>query len=206
MASSAKDHNGTLKVPKSFQQTKKSWAAVISGNSNINSSVMSVPSTPQPHGEHEPLLTSSAADTPYVDHLSSKVARPYLIGTVAHSLVIDITSVLDRKKEFIGALSNFCNGNTHLWSVSELVRKDNQRLFAEISVSPTLYQQFVQVPTLQLENFDEPFMAYPSLSPSANVVKISLTKLPTSVRSSGRRYPAIEKGHAAQSQSIWVTH
>ncbi|CEP19642.1 hypothetical protein [Parasitella parasitica] len=112
---------------------------------------MSVPSTPQPHGEHEPLLTSSAAETPHADHFSSKVARPYLIGTVAHSLVIDITPVLDRKKEFISALSNFCDGSTHLWSVSELIiRKDNQRLFAEISVSPTLYQQLVQVPTLQL--------------------------------------------------------
>ncbi|CEP16050.1 hypothetical protein [Parasitella parasitica] len=157
---SAEDYNGTLKVPKSFQQTKKSWSAIISGGSHINLIVMSIPSTPQPYGEHEP-ITSSAVDTPHVDHFSSKVARPYLIGTVAHSLVIDITH------------------NIHLWSVSKLIRKDNERLFAEISVSPTQYQQFVQVPTLQLKNFDEPFMAYPSLSPSANIViKISLTRLP----------------------------
>jgi hypothetical protein len=179
MASSAKDHNGTFKAPKSFQQNKKSWSAIISGGSNVNSSVMSAPPpTPQPPGEPDP-LTPSATKTPLVDHFSSsKVARPYLIGTVAHSFVIDITAVLDRKKEFIAALSVFCHGNTHLWSVSELIRKDNERLFAEISVSPSLHQQFLRDPTLQLETFPEPFMAYPSLSPSANVVKLSLSKLP----------------------------
>ncbi|KAG1077476.1 hypothetical protein G6F42_024816 [Rhizopus arrhizus] len=42
-----------------------------------------------------------------------------------------------------------------------------------------MYQIFLQNPTLKLENFDAPFMAYPSLSPSANIVKLSLHKLPS---------------------------
>ncbi|KAG1097866.1 hypothetical protein G6F42_018100 [Rhizopus arrhizus] len=42
-----------------------------------------------------------------------------------------------------------------------------------------MYQKFFQSPTLKLENFDEPSMAYPSLSlPSANIDKLSLHRLP----------------------------
>ncbi|CAO0798195.1 unnamed protein product [Mucor circinelloides] len=155
MASSAKDHNGTFKGPKSFQQSKKLWSALISGGSNINSSVMSVLPTIQPNGEHEP-LTSSAASTPPADHFSHKVARPFLTGTVAHSLIIDlITEVFGRQKEFIVALTIYCDANA---------------LF--------MYQQILVNPALQLENFDEPLMAYPTLLPSANIVKLSFSRLP----------------------------
>ncbi|KAF1797711.1 hypothetical protein FB192DRAFT_1462555 [Mucor lusitanicus] len=100
MASSAKEHNGTFKGPKSFQQTKKSWSAVISGGSSINSSVMSASPTPQ-----------------------STVARPFLKGTI----LVDITQVYGRQKEFIVALTIYCEGNTRLWAVSEHMRRDNSR-------------------------------------------------------------------------------
>ncbi|CEP20020.1 hypothetical protein [Parasitella parasitica] len=63
-------------------------------------------------------------------------------------------------------------GNTHLWAVSEQIRRDNNKIFAEISVSPTLYHQFCLDPTLQLAFFEEPFMAYPSLSPSAKILQL----------------------------------
>ncbi|KAL9551516.1 hypothetical protein PS6_004973 [Mucor atramentarius] len=121
-------------------------------------------------------LTSSAA-SPSLDHFTGKVTRPYLTGTVSHSITIGITNALDKKKAFIVDLATFCGGNTHLWTVSEQIRKENSRLFAEISVSPSMYNQFLQNPTLKLENFDEPFIAYPSLSPSANMIKLSLHKL-----------------------------
>ncbi|KAK4516958.1 Vacuolar protein sorting-associated protein vps5 [Mucor velutinosus] len=58
------------------------------------------------------------------------------------------------------------------------MRRDNNRIFAEISVSPSMYQQILQQPALQLENFEEPLMTYPTLSPSANIVKLSLIRLP----------------------------
>ncbi|CEP20203.1 hypothetical protein [Parasitella parasitica] len=158
MASSAKETNGTFKGPICYKLSKKSWSEVITG------------------GECD-LLTSSAA-SPNIDHFTCKVTRPYLTGTVPHSLVIDITHVLDHKWAFIVDLATFCQGNNHLWAVSEQIRKENNRLYAEISVSPTMYQHFLQDPTLHLENFSESFMAYPSFSPSANILKLSLNKLP----------------------------
>ncbi|CEP09368.1 hypothetical protein, partial, partial [Parasitella parasitica] len=92
MASSAKEHNGTIKGTKSFQQTKKLWLTVISGGSSRNSSVMSASPTPQSNGEPEP-LTSSDDGVPQVDHFSSKVARPFLKGTIPHSVLVDITNL-----------------------------------------------------------------------------------------------------------------
>ncbi|KAI8636269.1 hypothetical protein BD408DRAFT_321294, partial [Parasitella parasitica] len=116
--------------------------------------------------------------SPPVDHFSHKVAKPFLTGTVAHSLIVVITEVFDRQKEFIVALTLYCDANTHLWAVSEHMRRDNNRVCAEISVSPDMYQQILVNPALQLENFDEPLMAYPTLSPSANIVKLALSRLP----------------------------
>ncbi|EPB89320.1 hypothetical protein HMPREF1544_03829 [Mucor circinelloides 1006PhL] len=133
----------------------------------------------QPTGEPDH-ITSSAAARPSLDHFTGKVARPSLTGTVPyHSIIIDITNVLNKMKTFILDLATFCESNAHLWAVSEQIRKENGRLFAEISVSPSMYQIFLQNPTLKLENFDAPFMAYPSLSPSTNIVKLSLHKLPS---------------------------
>ncbi|KAG1086808.1 hypothetical protein G6F42_020846 [Rhizopus arrhizus] len=169
-----------LRARSHFNKEKKQWSALISGGSNINSSVMSVSPTIQPNGGHEP-LTSSAANTPPVDHFSHKVARLFLTGTVAHSLIIDITEVFDRQKEFIVALTLYCNANTHLWAVSEHMRRDKNRIYTEISVLPSMYQQSLLVvnSAIQLENSDEPLMAYPTLSPSANnIVRLSLSWLP----------------------------
>ncbi|KAI8638369.1 hypothetical protein BD408DRAFT_351952, partial [Parasitella parasitica] len=135
MASSAKEPNGTFKGPISYQQSKKSWTEIVAGGSLKNSSVMSEsPSLRLTGGLVH--LTSSATSPSQLDHFTNKVTRPYLTGTMAHSIVIDITDVLDKKKAFILDLAVFCEGNTHLWAVSEQIRKDNNRLFAEISVSP----------------------------------------------------------------------
>ncbi|KAG1078701.1 hypothetical protein G6F42_024129 [Rhizopus arrhizus] len=56
--------------------------------------------------------------------------------------------------------------------------RDNNRVYSEILVSPSMYQQILVNPALQLENFDEPLMAYPTLLPSANIVKLSFSRLP----------------------------
>ncbi|CAO0793121.1 unnamed protein product [Mucor circinelloides] len=137
MASSAKETNGTFKGPISYKLSKKSWTEVITGGSLRNSSVMSeAPTTPQPTGEPDHLTSSSASL--FLDHFTGKVTRSYLTGTVPHSIIIDITNVLDKKKTFIVDLTTFCKGNTHLWAVSEQIRKENSRLFAEILVSPSI--------------------------------------------------------------------
>ncbi|GAN11624.1 hypothetical protein MAM1_0756c11200 [Mucor ambiguus] len=175
MASSAKEQNGTFKGPKS---KTKSWSIVASGGSRPTSHTRSVSTYQQPTGDVDS-LTSSASDVPLVDHFSGKVARPFLKGTLPYTFVIDITSVLDRQqKEFMVALTVFCaDGHDLLW-VGNHHRRDNNLVFAEILVSTARYQSFQANPTLQLENFAEPFMAYPTLSPSANIVKLSLTRLP----------------------------
>ncbi|CAO3624110.1 unnamed protein product [Mucor fragilis] len=85
---------------------------------------MSAPSTNQSQGKHE-ALTSSATSPPPVDHFTHKVARPYLTGSIANSVLIDITQVLDRPKEFIVALTIYCESKIHLWAVSEHMRQDN---------------------------------------------------------------------------------
>ncbi|CAO0799455.1 unnamed protein product [Mucor circinelloides] len=100
---------------------------------------------PQPTGEPDH-ITSSAAARPSLDHFTGKVARPSLTGTVPHhSIIIDITNVLDKMKTFIVDLATFCESNTHLWAVSEQIRKEKGRLFAEISVSPSIYQIFLKI-------------------------------------------------------------
>lgn len=55
--------------------------------------------------------------------------------------------------------------------------RDTNRVYAEISVSSAMHKRFLKNPTLQLEIFAESFIAYPTLSPSANVIKLSLTRL-----------------------------
>ncbi|CAO0792216.1 unnamed protein product [Mucor circinelloides] len=140
MASSAKKANGTLKGPiSSYTLSKKSWTEAITGGSPRNSSsVMSEASTLQTY-------------RPSLDHFAGKVTRPYLTGTVPHSIIIDITNILDQKKAFIVDLATFCEGNTHLWDVSEQIGKENSPLFAEISVSLSMYNKFLQNPTLKLK-------------------------------------------------------
>ncbi|CEP08735.1 hypothetical protein, partial, partial [Parasitella parasitica] len=176
MASSAKKPNRTSEGTISFQKSKQLWSEVLSGGSPMKSSVMANLPNPKSHGEHDTFTNS--ADNLSVDHFTQRVSRPFLTGTVPFSIVIDITNVHDKKKIFLTDLILYCQGNTHLWAVSEQIRRDNNKIFAEISVSPTLYHQFSLDPTLQLASFEEPFMAYPSLSPSAKILKVSLTGLP----------------------------
>ncbi|KAL0138321.1 hypothetical protein V8B55DRAFT_1437007 [Mucor lusitanicus] len=108
MASSAKEHNGTFKGPKSFQQTK---------NHGLLSYLVAPASTRALCLPHQPLSPQ------HVDHFLHKVARPFLKGTI----LVDITQVYGRQKEFIVALTIYCEGNTRLWAVSEHMRRDNSR-------------------------------------------------------------------------------
>ncbi|KAI8636300.1 hypothetical protein BD408DRAFT_407262 [Parasitella parasitica] len=174
MASSTKEQNGTFKGPKS---KTKSWSIVASGGSRPNQRTRSVSTYNQPTGDPDN-LTSSASNVSPVDHFSGKLTRPFLTSTLPSTFVIDITSVLDRQKEFMVALTAFCADGLDLLWVGNHHRRDNNLVFAEILVSPARYQSFQANPTLPLANFAEPFLAYPTLSPSDNIVKLSLTRLP----------------------------
>ncbi|KAL7316594.1 hypothetical protein PS15m_005676 [Mucor circinelloides] len=104
----------------------------------------------------------------------------HLLVTTSRTELLDPiwrTLKSDRQKEFIVDLATFCKSNTQLWTVFEYMDRDINRVYAEISVSPAMHKRFPKNPTLQLEIFAKSLMACPTLSPSANVIKLSLTRL-----------------------------
>ena len=177
MASSANTHKGTFQGPPAHHN-KKSWAQTVSGGAKKTSSISRTPNL-LPNGESGTLTTSADPTTPPLDHFSSALIRPFIKGTVDHSLLIDITNVIDEKKKtFLSAFKEFCGGQAHLWSVRDHFRRDYNRCYAEVVVSPSKYHYFLNNSTFSLSFFTDTFRIYPSLSPTAEIMKISLTGLP----------------------------
>ncbi|KAG0907920.1 hypothetical protein G6F33_010149 [Rhizopus arrhizus] len=102
--------------------------------------------------------------------------RPFLKGSVPNSIFVDITTVTD-KKLFLTELTSFCNGDEHLWAVADQIRRDYHKLYAELTVSPDMYAQLCS-DGLQLPSFVDRFHVFPSLSPSATLLKVTLAGLP----------------------------
>ncbi|KAG0753316.1 hypothetical protein G6F57_013868 [Rhizopus arrhizus] len=109
-------------------------------------------------------------------NLNAQATRPFLKVSVPNSIFVDITTVKD-KKIVLTELTAFCQGNEHLWAVADQIRREYQRLYAEITVSPTMYERLC-TESLQLPSFTDRFHAFPSLSPSAELLKVTLTGLP----------------------------
>ncbi|KAL0092765.1 hypothetical protein J3Q64DRAFT_1634221 [Phycomyces blakesleeanus] len=174
--------NGTIKVPTNFQQAKKSWVhAVLGGSTKISSLIAdSTQCTLNTPANNEPgNLTSSTKLPPPVDHFSSQVMWLFLKGTTNHSVVINITTfAVAQKPLFLSNLQTFFNGNEHLWAVTNQICRKYNCLYAEIVVSPLYYSQFKNDAVLILPSFDVPFAVYPTLPPSAKILKISLSELP----------------------------
>ena len=105
-----------------------------------------------------------------------QVARPFLKGSVNNSIFVDITTVRD-KKLFLVELATFCNDDENLWAVADQILRENQHLDAELTVSPSMYQQLCSK-GLNLPSFDDQFDVFPSLSPSAELMKVTLSGLP----------------------------
>ena len=181
MASSAINHKGIFQTPIPYQTNQKSWVAIVNEGIKRTSSRTPDPSTARPSAEPGQLTESAVRD------VYRHVARPFLKGTVSNSLLIDITTIRD-VKVFVQELHEVCNGSEHLWSVSSTLRRDFSRVYAEIVVSPSKYIQFAQ------EGFElktqGKFLAFPSLSPSAEVLKISLSGLPSQY---GRRQGGLDQ-------------
>lgn len=133
----------------------------------------------------EPASTSSNSRQPSVipnqsnlqhGQFASYSERPFLKGTVSGSVLVDITSVTN-KLLFLQELSTACEGNKHLWSVEDIIRRDSNRHFAEITFSPTFHEKICTV-GVSLPSFETPFLGYPSLSPDANILQVTLSNLP----------------------------
>ncbi|KAG2193953.1 hypothetical protein INT47_003523 [Mucor saturninus] len=131
----------------------------------------------QPEGQHGQRPFSAENSSP-TDLVLSKVTRPFLKGTVTNSILIDITNVSDQKKLFLNEFQAYCEGNLHLWEVADQLLREYGRIYAEVTVSPFLHKQFVENPSFVLPSFAESFSAYPSLSSSAEIRKITFTGLP----------------------------
>ncbi|KAI9473796.1 MAG: hypothetical protein EXX96DRAFT_641154 [Benjaminiella poitrasii] len=105
------------------------------------------------------------------------VQRLFLKRTLDNSVLIDILNVKDQNS-FLDALDDSCSGNEHLWSVSNVIRGDTSRYFAEVCVSPYMRTLLTQPQGFKLNSFENSFFAYDSFSRSAEILKIFLSKLP----------------------------
>ncbi|KAG1526363.1 hypothetical protein G6F45_005778 [Rhizopus arrhizus] len=130
-------------------------------------------STTQSHGVGIGQPDTNAEMSP--SNLNAQATRPFLKGSVPNSIFVDITIVKD-KKILLTELTTFCQGNEHLWAVADQIRREYQRLCAELTVSPAMYERLC-TEGLQLPSFTDRFLALPSLSPSAKLLKVTLTGL-----------------------------
>lgn len=198
MASSANNQKGTFQGPPN-NHNKKSWAQAVSGGATKTSSISHRP-TPMPDDGSGQPLSSAAQPVQNFDHFLNNLGRPFIKGSVPNSLLIDITNVEDSKKKlFLSEFQEFCDGQTHLWSVRDHFRRDYDRCYAEVVVSPSMYHKFLSKSFFSLVSFTEPFIIYPSLSPSDDILKISLTGLPDQY---GRLHGGMEQLTADMSTNL----
>lgn len=94
---------------------------------------------------------------------------PFLKGIVSGSVLTDITSVKN-KLLFLQELSAACEGNKHPWSVENIIHRDLNRHFAEITFSPTFYEKICTI-GVSLPSFEKPFVRYSSLSPDFDIFR-----------------------------------
>ncbi|KAI9366486.1 hypothetical protein BD770DRAFT_291983, partial [Pilaira anomala] len=109
---------------------------------------------------------------------SNKIVRPYMKGFFTHSILIDITNVKEDRLLFLKEFKAFCNEGKDLYAVSDKIRNDYGRQYAEVKVSPLFYKNFSDSPEFTLPSFSDSFFAYASLSSSDRIIKVSFTNLP----------------------------
>ncbi|ORE19747.1 hypothetical protein BCV71DRAFT_242666 [Rhizopus microsporus] len=139
--------------PPTFLQSNKSWACILRGNVKTFSNGLGSPSSPS---------TST--------QLSDSYERPFLKGTIPGSILIDITSVTN-KLLFVHELSASCGGDENLWSVENIIRRDSNKNFVEITAFLTFREELTTV-GVSLPSFEKRFFGYPSLSPDSNLVSL----------------------------------
>ncbi|KAG1257463.1 hypothetical protein G6F68_009287 [Rhizopus microsporus] len=177
---------------------KLSWVNVVHAGHQKTSSFLAMStnnSTIQLHGVGIGQPDTNAEMSP--SNLNAQATRPFLKGSVPNSIFVDITTVKD-KKIFLTELTAFCQGNEHLWAVADQIRREYQRLYAEITVSPAMYERLC-TESLQLPSFTDRFHAFPSLSPSAELLKVTLTGLPHQY---GRRDGGLAQLHSDMQRNL----
>ncbi|OBZ80337.1 hypothetical protein A0J61_11614, partial [Choanephora cucurbitarum] len=192
MASSANPHKRTIKTPITYKTNRKSWVDAVNEGIRCTSSNAHDPSSTKPSAKPGQPPESAVRD------VYSHVARRFLKGTVSNSLLVDITTVSDIKT-FIQELHEVCNGSEYLWSVFSNLRRDYSRVFAEIVVSHPMFLQFIQT-GFQLKTQGN-FLAFPSLSSLSEILKISLSGLPSQY---GRRQGGLARLRADMDQNLKV--
>ncbi|KAI9337345.1 hypothetical protein BD770DRAFT_237434 [Pilaira anomala] len=180
MVLSANKPNGTFQGPHNTK-IKKTWAQVISGQSKrFSSNLVEPPSnspTQLPTDNNGNVITSAELSPPF-DPFSNAALRPFLKGSFAHSILIDISQVKEKYSLFISEFQTYCDNGKHLFFISDKTRTDYGRLYAEVQVSPLFFKQFSNDPTFNLPSFTASFLAYPSLASTDSIRKISFTNLP----------------------------
>ncbi|KAG0757993.1 hypothetical protein G6F16_013706 [Rhizopus arrhizus] len=120
---------------------KLSWVNVVHAGHQKTSSFLAMStnnSTIQSHGVGIGQPDTNAEMSP--SNLNAQATRPFLKGSVPNSIFVDITTIKD-KKISLTELTAFGQGNEHLWAVADQIRREYQRLYAEITVSPTMYER-----------------------------------------------------------------
>lgn len=177
---------------------KLSWVNVVHAGHQKTSSFLAMStnnSTTQSHGVGIGQPDTNAEMSP--SNLNAQATRPFLKGSVPNSIFVDITTVKD-KKIFLTELTTFCQGNEHLWAVADQIRREYQRMYAELTVSPAMYERLC-TEGLQLPSFTDRFLAFPSLSPSAELLKVTLTGLPHQY---GRRDGGLAQLHSDMQRNL----
>ncbi|KAL4208296.1 hypothetical protein CU097_001895 [Rhizopus azygosporus] len=137
--------------PPTFLQSNKSWACILRGNVKTFSNGLG-------HNKTQPGQFASYSE------------RPFLKGTIPGSILIDITSVTN-KLLFVHELSASCGGDENLWSVENIIRRDSNKNFVEITAFLTFREELTTV-GVSLPSFEKRFFGYPSLSPDSNLVSM----------------------------------
>jgi len=160
----------------SFLHHNKSWAHMLKG---LNKTSSVTAKAVQDNGNK----VGDVSLTDLNNKFSFYAKKPFLKGTIPNSIFIDITEV-DNQLQFLKELQIQADYNEHLWSVEDTLRNDNQRRYAEVTVSPS-FGESLCTEGIKLPSFEQPFVGYRSLSADEEILKISLSGLP---RHYGRKH------------------
>jgi hypothetical protein len=163
----------TGQPPPTFLQSNKSWARILRGNVKTSSNGLGSPSSPSTSTQLSDSFTHNKTQP---GQFASYSERPFLKGTIPRSILIDITSITNRLR-FVHELSANCGGDENLWSVEDIIRRDSNKNFVEITASRAFREELTTV-DVSLPSFEKRFFGYPSLSPDSNILQITFSNLP----------------------------
>ncbi|KAG0820574.1 hypothetical protein G6F18_012570 [Rhizopus arrhizus] len=178
-----------------FLQTKKSWAQLLVGPNKTSS--YGVQSSTSPNSRSTDAVSENLPSSTSSPSVIPSFNQPFIKGTVAGSVFLDVTPVKD-KHLFFQELRQVCNDNEHLWSFEDKVKRAGQKIFAEILLSPSMRQTICST-GVNLPSLSTKLIGYPSLSPDADILQITFTNLP---RQYGRLNGGLEQLRSDMIQNL----